>query len=657
MTILDGNPYIGGRFDLSPAQQRELQWSFLANSLIGLGAGISQAGAAGQPWMTGVAPGAAMAASSIGATKRSMYERNAAQAQFEQQEALRKAQEESLRTTTKLKERELAMGEALLPEMLAASRDAGSPGFNVQPSPVQMGPNPEAVRTGQQFTSYLTAKHNLSPVAAGGVVGGLFQESGFDPGYGFTRPGGDNGTAHGMGQWRFDRAAGLKKFAQAQGKPVTDPYVQLDYLVSEMKGGDMGAQRAWAMLQQAKTPQEATTAMMHFFRPAGYTPANPTAGHGYTSRVQYAQNFSGLASSPPGLPIGDSPQADGSGTPLPPRSSTGMPPNYVPVVPGPSNVSPDRFMPGLMHPMIKPFAQAQIDRINRQNDQYFKQLDLERNYRKDADEATRSDREFGLKTDQYGLSVRDQELKDQNAAVRPDGSVNQAVIDAKAAEEKAKREAELDSRAAETLVSTAVKKFVDDDRPKGLAIQSTVPQIHNVRRLIEAGALTGTGAGVRNTLSQIASTFGFQSDAAAITPAYMAALAQQIVANAKALGVNPTDRDAAIIKDAQGANADISKDGMLKLLDVQENLQRQAHKRYLEEAKRVQGMRGVKSAYGEDYFMLPDPPSYADWLKDNPLPGNSGDDLMKRYGLTPRGNAAMSPAPKGAFDPYLGTVR
>lgn len=181
----------------------------------------------------------------------------------------------------------------------------GAPGGGV-PAPAASGPvavPQEAIPTGQSFVSYVTGKHSLSPVAAAGVVGGLYQESGFNP-----NAVGDGGTAGGLGQWRLDRREGLTKFAQSQGKPASDPYVQLDYLVSEMKGGDMGAQRAYAMLQQAKTAEDATTAMMHFFRPQGYTPNNPQGGHGYSNRVQYSQQFmpqgteQAVLRGPPGTP-------------------------------------------------------------------------------------------------------------------------------------------------------------------------------------------------------------------------------------------------------------------------------------------------------------------------------------------------------------------
>jgi hypothetical protein len=59
--------------------------------------------------------------------------------------------------------------------------------------------------------------------------------------------------------------------------------------MEEMQRGDMGAQRAYGMLKNARTPEDATTAMMHFFRPAGYTPANPAAGHGYQGRLANAR--------------------------------------------------------------------------------------------------------------------------------------------------------------------------------------------------------------------------------------------------------------------------------------------------------------------------------------------------------------------------------
>jgi hypothetical protein len=201
---------------------------------------------------------------------------------------------------------------------------SGPMGGGAAPAGWQTAAVPQsAMPSGQRMVQTLT-EQGLSPVAAAGIVGSLYQESGFNP-----KAVGDNGTAYGMGQWRNDRAAGLGQFAQQQGKAPTDPDVQLAFLVHEMKGGDMGAQRAWQMLQTAKTPEEATTAMMHFFRPQGYTPNNPQAGHGYAQRVQYAQSFM-----QPGGGGGAVPSAPGPvAMPPPPVSmapASGMPSAQMP---------------------------------------------------------------------------------------------------------------------------------------------------------------------------------------------------------------------------------------------------------------------------------------------------------------------------------------
>ena len=90
LAYLDDNPYTrgGAGFEMTPEQRRALLFSTIANTLVGLGTGISQTAGSGQPWFAGVAPGAA--------TGLSM---NAADRQFQQTEAYRRAKEEVLRAT------------------------------------------------------------------------------------------------------------------------------------------------------------------------------------------------------------------------------------------------------------------------------------------------------------------------------------------------------------------------------------------------------------------------------------------------------------------------------------------------------------------------------------------------------------------------------
>lgn len=57
LAALANNPYLA---DYSPEQKSQRLWSAIGNSLLGLGAGIAQGGASGQPWFSGIAPGLAM---------------------------------------------------------------------------------------------------------------------------------------------------------------------------------------------------------------------------------------------------------------------------------------------------------------------------------------------------------------------------------------------------------------------------------------------------------------------------------------------------------------------------------------------------------------------------------------------------------------------
>jgi hypothetical protein len=583
--VASTNPY------LMPQQAPDWR-QVIGNALLGVGAGISNADASGRGWGAGIGPGLLMGSQMTQQQQQQLYQRQLQAAQWQQMEAYRKAQEENIRS--QIEERKLSMGidKGILGQLGGGGgQTAAPPGMGYQSPPAQLGP--DFKKAGQEKVDYLVKNHGLSPVAAATVVGNLYQESGFKP-----TAVGDGGTAYGQAQWRGDRQAGLVNFAQAQGKPPSDPNVQLDYLVTEMKGGDMGAQRAYAGIQQAKTPQEAAAAMMHFFRPAGYTPANPTAGHGYQQRVQYAQ-----ALLPNGQPV---PVGEGGppGSPAGPGGAMAPAQQALNLPPGASAGLDPLSQQMLLSKRFGPLGQARITNQNQQRTQALEEQKF---------------------LEQQRANAEKQALDEANAKVdprtrQPNKPLMETEAQIAAAAAKAKADAELESQGATKLVEKAVTEFVDKERPKGLAIQETIPNIHNVRRLVEAGAITGSGTETRNALAQLASTLGFKSNEAALTPSYLAALADQIVANAKALGVNPTNRDNEIIARAKGADPNVSKEGVLQLLDVQEQMARRAHERYTAEAKRVLGLRSVKQAYGEDYFMLPEPPKYEDWSRVNPLP-------------------------------------
>jgi hypothetical protein len=117
---------------------------------------------------------------------------------------------------------------------------------------------PSAPDTRQIVFNTLVQKAGLSPQQALGAMWSLAGESGSTLRTTALNPT-DPGGAIGIGQWTggSGRRQQLEAFAQAQGKPVTDPQVQADFMVSELKGPYAGA---LAAVKQAQTPEDAARA-------------------------------------------------------------------------------------------------------------------------------------------------------------------------------------------------------------------------------------------------------------------------------------------------------------------------------------------------------------------------------------------------------------
>ncbi|MFE7797892.1 phage tail tip lysozyme [Nocardia sp. NPDC057440] len=109
------------------------------------------------------------------------------------------------------------------------------------PTPGSIGT--EIIPTGAKPTAtammeYLIDKHHFTPAQAAGIVANAYVESaGFD-----LKAEGDDGTARGLFQWRFDRQDGFWRFASQldeQGKPRDrgDWKTHIDYMAQELRSG------------------------------------------------------------------------------------------------------------------------------------------------------------------------------------------------------------------------------------------------------------------------------------------------------------------------------------------------------------------------------------------------------------------------------------
>lgn len=171
-------------------------------------------------------------------------------------------------------------------------------------TPQPRTPARQGGRAEQAFQFYVD--QGLAPHQAAGIVGNAMQESGSQLS---TTAVGDNGTAFGMFQHRGQRFANLRSFANQLGKDWRDTDVQLLFPLWEMgyeplqeslgvRGAGFGSeQSAGRKLFASGDVRSATEAMVSFERPQGWTPENPSGGHGFANRLKFAQTVASGAPS------------------------------------------------------------------------------------------------------------------------------------------------------------------------------------------------------------------------------------------------------------------------------------------------------------------------------------------------------------------------
>jgi hypothetical protein len=155
-------------------------------------------------------------------------------------------------------------------------------------------------------------KHGYTVPQAAAMVGHGTQESGLDP-----NAVGDNGTAKGVFQWRGDRLAGLQSYAKSAGLDPNHIDTQLGFMDHELNTTELKAGNA---LRAATNVNDATRAGMAYERPQGYTPADPTAGSGWSNRLGEAQRLAGMPADPAGAAAGPAAQLQPSVLPAAPSA-------------------------------------------------------------------------------------------------------------------------------------------------------------------------------------------------------------------------------------------------------------------------------------------------------------------------------------------------
>lgn len=117
--------------------------------------------------------------------------------------------------------------------------------------------------TAQKIYQYLIDQYHLTPAQAAGIVGNMQVESSLDTGAFNSAEG-----AYGLCQWEGDRLTKLQQFA---GSKVGDWKTQVDFMMTEMKGGES---TAYTQLTSATTASGAAAAFDQYYERSAGTSRN-----------------------------------------------------------------------------------------------------------------------------------------------------------------------------------------------------------------------------------------------------------------------------------------------------------------------------------------------------------------------------------------------
>jgi len=149
--------------------------------------------------------------------------------------------------------------------------------------------SPEKIKSRKAYAKAFFMKQGWNDVQAAAIAGGLQQESNFNPGIV-----GDGGISMGIGQWNRERLTNLRRFAASRGTSWADFDTQLAFVHHELNTTESGA---GSRLRAAGNIEQAAAAFIGYERPQGWTPQNPTAGHGFANRLAYAREAMGMDAS------------------------------------------------------------------------------------------------------------------------------------------------------------------------------------------------------------------------------------------------------------------------------------------------------------------------------------------------------------------------
>lgn len=156
------------------------------------------------------------------------------------------------------------------------------------------------------------------------------------------------------------------------------------------------------------------------------------------------------------------------------------------------------------------------------------------------------------------------------------------------------------------------------DRAQASARQ--IAGIHEARRAIDSGAITGPGADLRLAATKIAGLFGLPAGTAENTEVLRSAIGTQVLEQAKTLGANPTNEDRRVIAEIVGGKLSLEEGTVRRLLDMQERWARESIKRANAMGSSLLTAQPEELKNVAPMLSMAEPPSYDEFVKANPAP-------------------------------------
>lgn len=141
---------------------------------------------------------------------------------------------------------------------------------------------------------------------------------------------------------------------------------------------------------------------------------------------------------------------------------------------------------------------------------------------------------------------------------------------------------------ASNPVLEGVGKQITEGRKVAVtAARQSIPAIHEARKVLDEGAITGAFAQGRVDLQKIGGLFGLDTTQASNTETLRAAVGSGVLAHIKELGSNPSNADRDYIEKVQGGQIALEEKSIRRILDIQEKYARQAIRNFNDDAKKL----------------------------------------------------------------------